>query len=192
MHAQRTTPFRYDERMQWRAFAILGAWACSDVTQSLPDGDSSDDATATTDAPTTSDASATFTPAALPASSAELANPLRGQYLWLGVPANPTSWPDVDAYVRWNWAQLEPSHGNYQWKLIDDQIAAATARHGRFGMRIMALCQGCGDHMYKNAHTSIPDDFADVVNPLIGSAPGDTDKYLIPDWNQCGLLHALG
>jgi hypothetical protein len=126
----------------------------------------------------------TFHPTAIPASAAELSDPLRGQYLWLGTPAYPSTWPDVDAYSRWNWAQLETSKGDYQWKIIDDQIAAATARHGRFGMRVMALCQGCADHMYEGAYTSIPDDLADVVNPLIGSAPGDTDVYLIPDWNS--------
>jgi len=126
----------------------------------------------------------TFHPTPIPASAPELPDPLRGQYLWLGTPAYPGAWPDVDAYQRWNWAQLEPSKGAYQWKLIDDQIAAATARQGRFGMRFMALCQGCADHMYKGANTSIPDDLADVVNPLIGSAPGDSSLYLIPDWNS--------
>jgi Domain of unknown function (DUF4832) len=126
----------------------------------------------------------TFTPAALPASGSELPDPLRGQYLWLGVPAEPATWPDVDAYQRWSWAELEPTHGAFAWKLIDDQIAAATARKGRFGMRVMALCQGCADHTYKNAKTSMPDDLADAVNPLVGKAPGDTDSYLIPDWNS--------
>ncbi len=135
--------------------------------------------------------SVTFTPPSLPASGPELSNPMRGQYLWLGVPAYPSGWPDVDSYQRWNWAQLEPSHANYQWSLIDGEIAAAKARGGRFGMRIMALCQGCADHTYMNAQTSIPDDLADVVNPLIGAAPGDTVQYLIPDWNSAAYFSRL-
>ena len=88
-------------------------------------------------------------------------------------------------------AQLEPSEGNIQWSLIDDEIAAAKARGGRFGMRVMALCQGCADHMYMNAETSIPDDLANVVNPLIGAAPGDTTNYLIPDWNSDAYFSRL-
>lgn len=128
--------------------------------------------------------SVTFTPPSIPASDPELGNPMRGQYQWLGVPAYPSGWPDVDSYQRWNWAQLEPSQGNYQWSLIDNEIAAAKARGGRFGMRVMALCQGCGDHTYMGAQTSIPDDMAAMVNPLIGAAPGDTVKYVIPDWNS--------
>lgn len=126
----------------------------------------------------------TFSPPSIPASSPELSNPMRGQYQWLGVAPYPAGWADIDAYQRWNWAQLEPSQGNYQWSLIDDEITAAKARGGRFGMRVMALCQGCGDHTYMGAQTSIPDDMAAMVNPLIGAAPGDTVQYVIPDWNS--------
>ncbi|HEY6462456.1 MAG TPA: DUF4832 domain-containing protein [Polyangiaceae bacterium] len=182
------------------------AVSCGHGGSAAPDGGTSADASSFTDggpldarasdAPAPADAAhdgspdaaglvtASFTPTPIPASAPELPDPLRGQYLWLGTPAYPAGWPDIDSYQRWNWAQLEPSEGNYQWSLIDDQIAAAKARGGRFGMRIMALCQGCGDHTYMNAQTSIPDDLADVANPLIGSAPGDSTKYLIPDWNS--------
>jgi hypothetical protein len=146
-----------------------------------PDAGGSRDAGASPDA---GSVSVTFNPTPIASSASELSNPLRGQYLWLGTPAYPTGWPDLDSYSRWNWAQIEPAHLQYQWSLIDDQITAAKARGGRFGMRIMALCQGCGDHTYMGAQTSIPDDLAAVVNPLIGTAPGDTVAYVIPDWNS--------
>jgi hypothetical protein len=134
----------------------------------------------------------TFSPSALPASGAELPNPLRGQYLWLGNPAYPTGWPDVDSYQRWNWAQIEPTHGNYAWNIIDAEIAAAKARHGRFGMRIMPLCQGCADHAYQGAQTSIPDDLASTTNPLIAAAPGGgSELYVLPDWNSGAYLSRL-
>lgn len=174
-------------------FVLLSIVACSSQ-DSAPDAaaptssDGGVDATPDdgTDDTTTTDAAthASFSPQAIAADKPELANPLRGQYLWLGTPPSPASWPDVDGYSRWNWAQLEPTRGNYQWKLIDDQLAAARARRGRWGMRIMALCQGCADHTYKGAKTSIPDDLADAVNPLIGAPPGESDSYLIPDWNS--------
>jgi Domain of unknown function (DUF4832) len=188
--------------------SIAGAAACgSSSSSATPDGGASGDASTGSDtggpqpeggADVGSDAasdaglvSVTFTPTPLPTSGPELSNPMRGQYLWLGAAAYPAGWPDVDSYQRWNWAQLEPSQGNFQWSLIDDEIAAAKARGGRFGMRVMALCQGCADHTYMNAQTSIPDDLAAVVNPLIGAAPGDTTQYLIPDWNSAAYFSRL-
>ena len=171
--------------MNARTLLLLVA-ACSD---SPPTNDGGADASTQNDAAI---ATLTVTPAALPASGTEMPNPMRGQYLWLGVPAYPSGWPDIDSYERWNWAQIEPTHGNYAWKLIDDQIAAAKTRNGRFGMRIMALCQGCGDHAYQGAQSSIPDDLAATVNPLIAAAPGDTTKYVIPDWNSATYFTRLG
>jgi hypothetical protein len=130
----------------------------------------------------------TFTPSAIPD---DFPNPMRGQYRWLGVAPNPSTWTDNDSYQRWNWDSLEPTHLAYQWNIIDDQLTAAHSRHGRFGMRLMALCQGCGSHLYQGAHSSIPDDLAAVVNPLIGAAPGETEKYVIPDWNSTAYLDRL-
>jgi len=160
----------------------------SDTGGPRPEGGTDSSTDAATDAGLVS---VTFNPPSLPMSGPELSNPMRGQYLWLGSAAYPAGWPDVDSYQRWNWAQLEPSQGNFQWALIDDEIAAAKARGGRFGMRIMALCQGCADHTYMNAQTSIPDDLAAVVNPLIGAAPGDSTQYLIPDWNSDAYFSRL-
>lgn len=176
--------------MRRRTFILLlAALGCSDGAATTDGG-----ADAGVDAMTIDAAIATLTvtPAPLPSSANEMPNPLRGQYLWLGVPAYPAGWPDIDGYMRWNWAQLEPTHGNFDWKLIDDQIAAAKTRGGRFGMRVMALCQGCGDHTYQGAQSSIPDDLAAVVNPLIAAAPGDTTKYVIPDWNSAAYFTRLG
>jgi hypothetical protein len=164
--------------------------ACSDSASTSDGGSDASLADASTS--DASIATLTVTPAAIPASANEMPNPLRGQYLWLGVPAYPAGWPDIDDYARWNWAQVEPTHGNYNWKLIDDRVAAAKTRGGRFGMRIMALCQGCGDHTYQNAQSSIPDDLAQAVNPLIAAAPGDTTKYVIPDWNSATYFTRLG
>ena len=134
---------------------------------------------------------ASFTPAAIGLDAADVTNPLRGQYNWLGVDPYPAGWTDVDSYQRYNWDQIESSAGHYDFSLIDGEIAKAKQRHGRFGMRVMALCQGCPGHMYMGAGSSIPDDLADAANPLIGSAPGDSDKYIIPDWNSQAYLDRL-
>src|SRR5579883_2732738 len=183
------------------AAGLAGGVACSTAAPAAPGGDGGtadvvDGSSAESAAADGGEAGmpvvASFTPAALPSSGPELPDPLRGQYLWLGAPAYPSGWPDVDSYQRWNWAQIEPSHGNYAWSLIDGEIAAAKARHGRFGMRVMPLCQGCADHVYQGAQSSIPDDLAAACNPLIGAAPGGgPEQYVLPDWNSNAYLSRL-
>lgn len=172
------------------AAAALSALACS--SRPTPGaGGSGGTTTGSGGGGAPSGSTVTFSPAPLAQGLPDLTNPLRGQYQWLGVPAYPSGWIDVDGYQRWSWAQVEPTHGAYAWSLIDAEIAAAKARHGRFGFRVMPLCQGCADHTYKGGLTSIPDDLADVANPLFGSAPGETDVYLIPDWNSDAYLSRL-
>ncbi|MBS2030128.1 MAG: hypothetical protein JST54_19655 [Deltaproteobacteria bacterium] len=138
-------------------------------------------------------ATATFSPVALDPDAGDLTNPMRGQYLWLGTSAYPAGWTDLDAYERWEWVTVEPSEGNINWQLIDDQLDAARARGGRFGMRVMPLCEGCASHTYQGAQSSIPDDLAAVANPLIAAAPGDDPSvlYVLPDWNSDAYLNRL-
>jgi hypothetical protein len=66
-----------------------------------------------------------------------LANPGQG---WLST----RRLPCTVRYSRFNWMDLEPVEGQYDWKRMDDAIAAATGRGARFALRIMTT----------NAHTS--------------------------------------
>src|SRR3954470_1778881 len=43
----------------------------------------------------------------------EIANPERGQYLWLGKSAMPADMPVVDSYMRWTWRDFDTSKGVY-------------------------------------------------------------------------------
>jgi len=98
-------------------------------------------------------------------------------------------WVDNDSYSRWNWVDFESSQGQYNWALIDTELTKAKARHGRFGMRLMPLCEGCAPHMYNGAHSSIPDDLAAASNALIGAPPGSPgENYVLPDWNSDAYL----
>jgi hypothetical protein len=132
--------------------------------------------------------SASFTPKAIALDGPGVTNSMRGQYNWLGTAPYPAGWTDVDSYQRWNWDQLETSAGNYKFDVIDQEIAKAKMRHGRFGMRVMPLCEGCAGHMYKGAGSSIPDDLAAAANSLIGHGAGDPDNYVLPDWNSDAYL----
>ena len=45
--------------------------------------------------------------------------------------------PSSVVYLRYNWAEVEPVEGQYNWRLIDDAIAAAKSRSAAIAMRVM-------------------------------------------------------
>jgi hypothetical protein len=119
----------------------------------------------------------------------EIANPERGQYLWLGKPAIPAEITHVDSYLRWNWRDFETSKGVYALDKIEVELGKAAASGGRFGLRIMPMCSGCEDTATKRV---LPDYLHDT-------ATFDCAGYRIPDWNSAvylerleALLHAIG
>ncbi len=77
----------------------------------------------------------TFTPERL-APHDEVANPWQGAYNWYGNQAIP-NWPYTDSYVRYDWKEIEPTQGHYDFSTIDRELIQAQAHHGTFGFRIM-------------------------------------------------------
>ncbi len=77
----------------------------------------------------------TFTPQSLSAEN-EIANPWSGAYNWYSNQAIP-DWPYTDSYVRYDWKEIEPTQGHYDFSRIDRELAQAQAHHGKFGFRIM-------------------------------------------------------
>ena len=57
----------------------------------------------------------------IPLSAPEIANPMRGQYEWLGAAAQPQAWPVRDVYYRDQvaWKRIEPSPGVYDFSWFD-------------------------------------------------------------------------
>lgn len=88
-----------------------------------------------TEEPQLTDNTVTFTPRAI-SSDNEVANPGRGAYNWYANQAVP-DWPFTDSYVRYNWNEIEPTEGLYDFSYIDKELALAQAHHGKFGFRIM-------------------------------------------------------
>jgi hypothetical protein len=125
-----------------------------------------------------------FLPPQISRDSTELANPLRGQYIWHGQNPVPWDWPAVDRYARFEWAQIEGQRGKFDWSAIDHELSLAKNAKARFGLRIMPMSQGWSGFRWKTYHTSLPGDFLDSVNPLIAKTPGDSATYAIPDWNH--------
>jgi len=77
----------------------------------------------------------TFTPRSL-STQDEVVNPWRGAYDLYSNRAIP-DWPFTDSYTRYDWREIEPAQGHYDFSRIDRELALAQAHHGKFGFRIM-------------------------------------------------------
>jgi hypothetical protein len=73
-----------------------------------------------------------------------LANPGQGWMSQQRSPRGEPRFPCSVVYVRFNWADAEPEPGQYNWKVIDDVIAAWKPRHATVAFRVMTC----------NAHSS--------------------------------------
>ncbi len=77
----------------------------------------------------------TFLPQSL-STQDEVANPWQGAYNWYSNQAIP-DWPYTDSYVRYDWKEIEPTQGHYDFSSIDKELVQAQVHHGTFGFRIM-------------------------------------------------------
>jgi hypothetical protein len=66
----------------------------------------------------------------------ELDNPQRGPQ-YAGDEAPPPNWPLTDRYKRWCWRDLEPQQGQYNFSIIDRELATAQKTGYTSGFRIM-------------------------------------------------------
>ena len=105
---------------------------------------------------------------------ADLPNPLRGQYRWLGAEPSPTTVTANDVYYRDQvyWGRLEKADNAWDFSLIEAGLADAGARGGTFGFRVMAYCPGC----WMETRTDLPPVTPDFL-------PRQGDGYR-PDWNS--------
>jgi len=65
------------------------------------------------------------------------ANPGQGWMSQHRSPDNATRFPCSTVYIRFDWADVEPEEGQYNWKLIDDVISAWKSRDAAVAMRVM-------------------------------------------------------
>jgi hypothetical protein len=72
------------------------------------------------------------------------ANPGQGWMSQMRRPASEPRFPCSVVYIRFNWAEAEPAPGQYNWKMIDDVIAAWQPRGAAVALRVMTC----------NAHSS--------------------------------------
>ena len=118
----------------------------------------------------------TFAPAPVGV-GADLPNPMRGQYRWLGAEPTPSTATSNDLYYRDQvyWGRLENADNAWDFSWLDAGLAEAGARGGKFGFRVMAYCPGC----WMNYRSDLP-----AVTPSFVPLQAGTD---IPDWNSTGF-----
>ncbi|MCY7401151.1 MAG: DUF4832 domain-containing protein [Nocardioides sp.] len=150
----------------WRALAAAATASC--LALSLAATVSSNAGAAGSDR--------TFTLSPLPL-SADLPNPLRGQYRWLGAEPTPSTVTSNDVYYRDQvyWGRLEQADNAWDFTWLEAGLAEAEARGGTFGFRVMAYCPGC----WMETRADWP-----AVTPSF--VPRQADGY-IPDWNSAGF-----
>ncbi len=66
-----------------------------------------------------------------------LANPGQGWMTQSRAPRRELRFPYSVVYIRFNWADAEPERGKYNWKIIDDVIAAWKERGATVSFRVM-------------------------------------------------------
>jgi hypothetical protein len=133
-----------------------------------------DSATAATAAPATKTFSkSVWTP------STDLANPLRGEYQWMGYPSQLSDpWrPPTDVYYRDQtyWGKLERTKGAYDFSAIEAGLKKAGDAKGKFGFRVTAYCPGCWMEMRADRAS-----FPPVTPTYLPVQPG-TAKWYDPD-----------
>ncbi|PKH37735.1 protein of unknown function [Nocardioides alpinus] len=154
-------------KLSWRTLASAAALGC--LVASLG---------ATPPAPAqAADADRTFTMAPL-GLGADLPNPLRGQYRWLGGEPTTATVTSNDVYYRDQvyWGRIETSDNVWDFSWLDAGLADAGARGGTFGFRVMAYCPGC----WMESREDLP-----AVTPSF--VPRQAGGY-VPDWNSPGFL----
>lgn len=117
-----------------------------------------------------------FTPTQVPATDPEISSPLRGLYDWRGTILVPPPTPSLDAYERYYWNELETTAGNYDWSMLDADIANARSKNKFFAFRIRTL-KGPND-----AGSFVP---SDLSNTSYGWYKGST---FILDLNNSVVL----
>jgi hypothetical protein len=106
--------------------------------------------------------------------TADLPNPLRGQYRWLGAEPTPATVTSNDVYYRDQvyWGRIEKADNAWDFSWIDAGLAEAGSRGGKFGFRVMAYCPGC----WMGSRADLP-----PVTPSFLPRQAGTD---VPDWNS--------
>ena len=121
--------------------------------------------------------------------SGVIVNPDRGfqEFEWIHLndkKKNPENYIAASTlYKRFNWAQIEPQKGVYDFKLIDDAISDAKSNGMKLSFRIMAMEY----HNDWGSHSKLPQYVIDDSNAV----KRDGFAFPVPDYSQQAFLDDL-
>ena len=175
-------------RRRARALALATASAMLSATVIAVATPATAAVSAATTSTTTTSGSVVLTPSVVPTSAAEIANPMRGQYRWMGYGADPSTWPAPDLYYRDQtyWGRLEATKGKFDFSALDAGLADAGSKQAKFGFRVMAYCPGC----WMNSRTDWPSVVPSWMPVDANGVPRWNDATFLSEWEN--LMATLG
>lgn len=155
---------------------------------------------------------------AIPTTTQEIANPLRGQYEDLMEPLFPQgehtqkrypAWPaSYDASLRVSWRQLQPADPatlgpnppddlKYDFSVIDDALTKLSERGMRLTLRVYAYNSCCNTTYPNNTNIAIPDwlraySGTSINYPGVPNASASGVTQVVPNFNDPTYLNDFG
>lgn len=143
------------------------------------------DTTVTASAWTAQSNARTFT--ALPVTSDDTVNPLRGYHRWRGQERVPQASSALDAYQRYAWRDLEPTQGNYNFSTILADLATAKAQGRKFALRLRMMLGYDDGEVYVPAYLVGHASCAHGCGWWADYDAGNPLNTFVPDWNDAFL-----
>jgi hypothetical protein len=124
------------------------------------------------------------THAAIPLASDDTINPLRGYYRWRNQESVPPPAPALDAYQRYQWRDLEPAAGQYDFSALLADRAAALASGRKFAFRLRMMAGYDDDQLYVPAWLVNHPDCLAGCGFWADADAADPGLTFVPDWND--------
>ncbi|MFP4437207.1 MAG: DUF4832 domain-containing protein [Chloroflexaceae bacterium] len=121
----------------------------------------------------------TVTPTPIDPTAAEIVNPMRGFYRWYEGEPIPQPRPAYDHYIRYNWRELEPARGEYDFSAIVEALERAEATGAKFAFRVMGVDEF-------NSPVEVPDYLMQAAGGAYCDYYGQS--VWVPDWNSPQFL----
>jgi len=131
-----------------------------------------------------------FRPEPLPISAQELVNPGRGFFEWEKTGAVPIPSRAQDQYMRFNWLELEPAPGLFDFNVIEVQLERARKQRAKFGFRIMVVESSTGTY-------AVPEHWKGMVPGTLVSYETEMAKrseanmLWVPKWDSPEFLEKV-
>lgn len=124
---------------------------------------------------------------ALPATTDDTVNPLRGYYRWNKQEKVTQASPALDAYQRYRWRDLETSAGVYDFSVVLSDLQLAKSQGRKFALRVQMMLGYDDDQVYLPAYLVNNANCTAGCGWLADYDAGNPGLTFVPDWNDVYL-----